>query len=725
MVQVGYALAWWLLLLAIGLAAYPLVSRICGRLADRGYAISKLLGLLLITYFSWMLASAKIIGFGYANISIALVLLLAVSLFLGRRHLSLRNLPWRSMLTTEAIFAAAFVLFLVFLRSKPDIFFLYSEDFMDFAFLQSVLRSDYFPPADPWLAGESLPYYYGGYVLVAIMKMLTNAPAGVSYNLATAMFFALAVSASYGLGYSATRRRLYGLLTAAFVCVLGFLSGAFQLAAYATDSEVLGHAARQAPTFADWWLKYDLAAGVIPHTGNSYPYYTLLQGDVHPHTMSIPFQVMFIALVYALVRRRDRDQDAASWHSVLNVVILGVSLGFLAFINTWDYPTYVGFTLLAFILIARDFTRRGIASAAGVIVLSGLLYLPYFLSRGTAGFEGVGLVGTRTDLIDFVELFGLFLFVIISFFCVLSARRMLGERVAVLSVALVIVVALLSYLWDFQLALVLIPIIAACLYYIHRERSGGEKGFMVLLILMGALVALLCDIAYVNDAYSDPWQRYNTVMKIYLQAWVFLAIASAFGVFWVRRSIGPRTKAVWTVLLLAFIVASAIQPVGLTTGWASGQREVFGENRGTLDGLAYLRDRDPGAYEAILWLNEHVEGSPVILEAPGATYEFSSIISTMTGLPTVVGWVTHEVMWRGGWDEVAGRDTEVDTIYQTVDEAEARDLLEKYNVGYIYVGTLERDRYEALGLEKFAASPGRYELVFESQGVRVYRVVQN
>ncbi len=55
---------------------------------------------------------------------------------------------------------------------------------MDFAFLQSILRSSYFPPTDPWLAGASLPYYYGGQLVVAILTLISRVPSSISYNLA-------------------------------------------------------------------------------------------------------------------------------------------------------------------------------------------------------------------------------------------------------------------------------------------------------------------------------------------------------------------------------------------------------------------------------------------------------------------------------------------------------------------------------------------------------------
>jgi uncharacterized membrane protein len=94
----------------------------------------------------------------------------------------------------------------------------------------------------------------------------------------------------------------------------------------------------------------------------------------------------------------------------------------------------------------------------------------------------------------------------------------------------------------------------------------------------------------------------------------------------------------------------------------------------------------------------------------------------MTGLPTVVGWVTHEVMWRGSWDKVAGRDTDANTIYQTLDNEEAFLILREYNVEYIYIGVLEIERYPAESLQKFASHPERYTPVYENQGVVIYQV---
>ena len=332
----------------------------CGRLLDKGYSISKILGLLLLTYFSWLLASIHLLKFGYINISVSLLLLLALSLYLGRRNLSLKNLPLRKILISEALFTVAFALFLVYLRYKPEIFYAYTEDFMDFAFLQSILRSDYFPPADPWLAGTSLPYYYGGQLITAILTMILKVPSFISYNLAVAMFFGLVACASYGVGYNVTKRKLYGFVAVVFVCFAGFSSGVFQLFAFVLQHDLAGHSATGAHSFLDWLLHFDVSAGVIPHTGNLYPYAGFLQGDLDAHTMTLPFQLMYFMLMFSLLKKGAQDEKSGRLDSLLAVFILGVSLGFFSIINTWDYPVYAVLTVLAFILLKINLSKNGV-----------------------------------------------------------------------------------------------------------------------------------------------------------------------------------------------------------------------------------------------------------------------------------------------------------------------------------------------------------------------------
>jgi YYY domain-containing protein len=723
--ETAYAAIWWLVLFVLGLIAFPLVSRVCDRLPDKGYAISKIIALLLVAYVSWILASIKLVKFGYVNVLIALLLLAALSLLLRRKDLSLRELPWKPMLVSEGVFVVAFGLFLFILSHKPDLYLIWSEDFMDFGFLNSILRTDYFPPADPWLAGESIPYYYGGHLLSAVMTIITRVPPAIAYNLAVAMFFALAVCAAFGLGYGLTRRKLYGLVTVIFVCLAGFISGAFQLSAFALDQSVAGYTPLDAPNLGEWFLSFDFVTAnrIIPDVVTHYPYYAFMVGDLHANVMDIPLQLAFITLVLALFSRRHEAQPGDRLYWLLSVFILGLTLGSLTFINTWSYPAYLLFFLLASLALRMGISKKAIVSVVG---LSILLYLPYFLSRGAGGIRGVGFVDNRTDLVEFFEIFALFLVAIFSLLLVLRGRRLFGSRtVALGGIIMMGGVALIAFLMDFQLLLVLAPLVLGSLYYVYRAFPREETEFVLLLVVTGALVVLVWEVLYIDDPLGPPNERYNTILKVYMSVWVLLGAASAYAVFAILARLGRRVKAAWITVLILFIVAAMIHPLATTTSWASGRHSLVEGQRLTLDGMAYLESTHGGDREAIQWLYENVEGSHVVLEAPGTVYEYSSRVSAFTGLPTLIGWGGWEVMWRGGdlWGTVTERSEATDTIYRTTDEEEAGALLAEYNVEYVYVGTIEEERYEPEGLQKFAGHPDRYELVYENPDVMIFKVI--
>ena len=58
---------------------------------------------------------------------------------------------------------------------------------------------------------------------------------------------------------------------------------------------------------------------------------------------------MFITFILAFFKKDDSGVSKSD--SLLNVFVLGLSLGFISFVNTWDYPAYAAFTLFAFVLL--------------------------------------------------------------------------------------------------------------------------------------------------------------------------------------------------------------------------------------------------------------------------------------------------------------------------------------------------------------------------------------
>lgn len=119
-----------------------------------------------------------------------------------------------------------------------------------------------------------------------------------------------------------------------------------------------------------------------------------------------------------------------------------------------------------------------------------------------------------------------------------------------------------------------------------------------------------------------------------------------------------------------------------------------------IDGTMYLKTLYPGDYSAITFLNENVSGQPVILEAQGDSYTDHARISANTGLPTVLGWTVHEWLWRGSYDIPAPRIEDIKTMYEA-NAQNSKALFKKYQVAYVVVGQLEKQKYPLLNEQKF------------------------
>lgn len=83
-----------------------------------------------------------------------------------------------------------------------------------------------------------------------------------------------------------------------------------------------------------------------------------------------------------------------------------------------------------------------------------------------------------------------------------------------------------------------------------------------------------------------------------------------------------------------------------------------------------------------------------MVEAVGDSYTEFNAVSVFSGVPTIEGWRVHEWLWRGGYETVTQREAEVKTIYETYETEKRKELLERYNVGWILVGADENEKYE-------------------------------
>ena len=710
------AVRFWALVELVGLLALPATGFLFSRLPGRGLALARPVGLLLAAYPIWLLASLDVLSYGRASAFGGLAFLAAVAalVWMSTGRPRPRGVALAMWLAGEALFAVAFFSWTLVRSFAPEVSG--TEKPMDMAFVNAINRTDSFPPPDPWMSGESLNYYYFGHYLVAFLIRLTGVDPASGYNLGIALFYALVATSVFAVAATvvlAARRRARlprwspfaaGLAAVAFAMVLGNLAGGLELL---EDGGPLSQ--------YDWWSP----SRVIPDTANEFPFFSFLLGDLHAHVLATPFALtaLAFALQLALAGPRLPASARVTVAAAVELLLAALVLGCLYAVNTLDFPTALALAVggLVLWLWRRPPGPRPWAALAWIFLYAAAavaLFAP-FLVNYSPDTTGIGLVREHDAFtrltVDVALIYALPLWVIAA---ALAHRLAMPLRYLVWSgVLLMVVLVLLAP--DRLAGLVLLLVAAAVALHAALDRRLRQpERFFWLLATAGLALVAVGDFVYIRDAFEGTSAfRFNTVFKAGYQAWFLLVIAAACGVFltrsWLRR---PLLRA-WQAGLAALVALLAIYPV------AGSYARTDGFSRDpTLDGARWLAETAPDDSAAIRWLRSHVRGTPTILEAFGDDYSDHARVSTFTGLPTVLGWAGHEVQW--GHDP-GSRGTDVDTIYRTRDAALARTLLARYEVRYVFVGSLERAQYPAAGLAKFRAI-GRP--VFTSGATTVYEL---
>lgn len=707
-------LRWLVAAEVLGIAVLPLTVFLFQRLPDRGYAFSKLLGLLAASYLIWLVGSLFPVA-SFGPLPWLAALLIGVCCWAGRGKATVHRLrPTRRVILIEELLFLAVLLFWTLLRvytahSAID----HTEQFMDLAFLNASYHASSYPPYDPWMAGKTLNYYYYfSYLMMAVLGRLSGVPAASAYNLSLSYLYALLLTGAYSIGYVLTRSRVWAAAAPAAVGVVGNWWAAFGQVSQG-----------RLPNNTHLWFfaSTRVVEGPGDFTINEFPFFSYLLGDLHPHVIALPLTLLLVALGIAFLLDRDCGRPD---HSTWLVVAAGVVLGSLLAANSWDYPTYL---LLIGVFLGISAYRRGrgwlkrwTLTVAAVIGLSFLCYSPLFLDFKPATY-GLGFVHTRSPLVPFLAVFGLFLiggaFLLFSILRpadesgeVGSPRRSLRDRytssgryaaalvlrsLATTGLLVVGSAALLAAAADSVLPLALdLSFAAAGVMVLRkllaREESSPADIAAVSLLVVGCFILALTELVHIRDTFAGtPSYRMTTVFKLYYQAWTLLGLAAVYGAFRVlaRRAPGWSVKRTAALAVLALGTGASLVYT-LLAPWSIALSYPDPHDTG-LSGMAWMQRALPGDYAAITWLQGHAAPTAVVLEAPSTQYNWLSRISTFSGRPTVIGWATHEEQLRRGQADIKRRVRDVNRIYRTHDPAVARHLLRRYRVQFVILGRPE------------------------------------
>jgi YYY domain-containing protein len=792
-----------LLLQILGLAlAFPLFRR----LPDRGAALARPFAILFPLWALWFLASVGLTTFTRGHYWMTLGVFGLIAAWSVYRH----RAEWpgwlrgevRTIGLSELVFWTAFAGFLIVRAFNPDLWHPAwgGEKPMEMTYLYGVLRSEEFPPLNPWFSGGFINYYYFGFVLCGgLIKGLGVLPE-VGFNLCLATFFGLTAAGAFGAARALTpTRALWPAWAAtAFVALFGNL---FQIRFIWNRFVLLGTPDHEFsfPIFSDvvragFGVKrylagqplspyiadlYWVAARAIGEGGpgtvqpiTEFPYWSFLYGDLHPHVIALPFTLAVITLLVAWVKTTGALAKGGL------ILLLGFTLGFFWPTNSWDWPTYGALTGLTLFLAAwrRDqvgtvsgFVRAMITS---LVVFGLMLAIGYFAFRpfhqhylpGYGAFEW--WTGERTSLRDYVFIHGFFLFVLGTGFIVtlrargtgllriaqawilllrqslpggsrrrqrrliaLAARHRFSFAISAVLLTAMYVLLVVAAAWQTLPPLLLLGFLSSLVLAVSW-RQDVLRALPALMTALGFLLSLLVE--YV--VLAGDVGRMNTVFKFYYQVWIFFALASALtlpAIFGALRSWKSAWRRTWVA---AFAVLVGLSLLFVVTGTPQKIRDRFAPTPPTLDGLAFanvaeysLRGHNfrlqPDLL-AIRWLQDHIAGTPVILEMnlDRTLYSWGNRFSTHTGLPAITGWSWHQRQQQAALREnhVDDRIAEIQRIYATTDLAEARQLLDRYQVGLVVVGELERIYAPAEGLAKFDKMG--LQKIYDVEGVAIYRV---
>ncbi len=154
------AVVWYLAAGGLGWLAFPLVWLALPRLADRGYGIARAVGLLAVSYLTWLAASLRILPNSAPPSGLRFSCSRwPVAWWSGGAGASSGTScagPW-GVLVSEALFLALYAFWAGVRAQNPDLWHpvVGGEKPMDFAYLNAVIKSTWLPPYNPWFAGAT------------------------------------------------------------------------------------------------------------------------------------------------------------------------------------------------------------------------------------------------------------------------------------------------------------------------------------------------------------------------------------------------------------------------------------------------------------------------------------------------------------------------------------------------------------------------------------------
>lgn len=685
---------WYLLALVLGAAFMPLTGRMFRRFEDKGWIFSKVTAIAVTGFVTWFLVAVKILKFKTITcvaVTIACVLC-SILLYQKEQKAGFECIPFEHMklvYAEEMLFFAFFLLWTYLAGFHPAAYG--TEKFMDYGFMEAMMRSKTLPATDLWYSGGKINYYYGGQYFAVFLTKLSGTRVELTYNLMRTFVAGFAFIMPFSLVHQMVKDRLgrknigwkkklpsvTGFLAGIAVSVAGnmhyVIYGCVIPWIQKAKGEEVGHY-----WFPDATRYIGFNPDVDDKTIHEFPCYSFVLGDLHAHVVDIMFVLLILALLYAWMKKVrttklifENMEKKDFWKKQLlmpQLLAAAALLGMFHWTNFWDFVIYYTVTcgvILIMNIIGQEGKIKWIlavtaAQAAEIMAVATIIILPFTLQFDTSNMvQGVALAQHHSLPHQLLVLWGLPAILTLLFIISLLVEKLRGTE-------------------------------QKSLYRLLKSVTLPDL-FAVIMGLCAIGLVLIPELVYVRDIYENGNARANTMFKLTYQAYIMFGMTMLYAIF--RLLIIGKNK-----ILKAVSVIGLILFVWTCGYFGNSAHSWFGEvwkpsQYKGLNATAFLETDFSEDVGGIRWLKEHIEDSPVVLEANGDSYSEYERVSAMTGLPTVMGWYVHEWLWRGNLADINARIADIESIYTSTDETQVRKLLEQYDVSYVFVGSCERKKY--------------------------------
>jgi len=677
---------WWLIIFLLGTLSLPICFRLFPKFHDLGYIFSKIISIIILSYTIFIFGIFKLVPFTQPALFSVIAIFVFLELFFLSKNNNFQKFK-EKIFDNRKIFITEELLFLIILiawsyvRSfAPDIEGL--EKFMDWGFVNSILRSKYMPPLDMWYTGKYINYYYFGHLMFAVLTKVSTINSAITYNLSIATVCALTFVSSFSLSsnlvHALSKKANYlkifsvGLISALLLTFGGNLHSVYKISKIIIQNEgkfTLNGDAVYRAVGSYWYPDATRFIGFDPDiqdkTIHEFPIYSFVVADLHGHMNDIPVVMLLLALLFSVVEAK------------YFFIIFGFGLSIAFMTNAWDFAVYgLVFSIFYFLLkLSKEnnfFTAFNSTFFKGIsiIILWYIFTLPFSLNFIPMA-EGLKIADSHSLFYQLFILYGGF--------------------------------------W-----LINLPLFIYFTLNFYKNKLSKADLFVFALQIIATTLIIIPELIYLKDIYIFEHRRANTMFKLVYQAFMMYSLISGYAVYRLSQILKGSLKLIYLFIFLLVFIIHLIYPY-----FAINSYYGYFKNYQGLWGLNFLKTNFEDNLKLIDWMNNNIQGQPVILEAVGDSYTTYNQVSVATGLPTVEGWIVHEWLWRGGYDGPAGRQTDVVKMYESTNLSELKKLLTKYSVKYVVIGVKEKEKYKNLN-EDSIKKIGK--IIFESGETRLYEV---